>query len=137
MIAQWPGTIPAGRASDRPWAHWDVLPTLAELAAATPPAGIDGVSMTRALRGEEPARHPNFYWEFHERGFQQAVRMDRWKAVRLTAGGPLELYDLVSDPHEARDVATSHPDVVASIEAYLRTARTESARWPVASAPQP
>jgi arylsulfatase A len=137
MIAQWPGAIPAGRVSDRPWAHWDVLPTLAELAGATPPAGIDGVSMTRALRGGEPARHPNFYWEFHERGFQQAVRMDRWKAVRLTAGGPLELYDLVSDPHEARDVATSHPDVVGTIEAYLRTARTESARWPVASAPQP
>src|SRR5262245_30609669 len=45
MIAKWPGTIPAGRVSDQAWAHWDVLPTLAELAGATPPAAIDGVSM--------------------------------------------------------------------------------------------
>jgi arylsulfatase A len=137
MIARWPGTIPAGRVSDQAWAHWDVLPTLAELAGATPPAAIDGISMTQALRGEQPTSHPTFYWEFHERGFQQAVRMGNWKAVRLASGKPLELYDLVTDPHEARDVATSHPDVVASIEGYLRTARTESARWPVASAPQP
>jgi arylsulfatase A len=137
MIAQWPGTIPAGRVSDQAWAHWDVLPTLAELAGATPPTAIDGVSMTRALRGEQPASHPTFYWEFHERGFQQAVRMGNWKAVRLASGKPLELYDLVTDPHEARDVATSHPDVVASIEKYLTTARTESARWPVARAQQP
>ena len=63
--------------------------------------------------------------------------MGNWKAVRLATGKPLELYDLVTDPHEARNVATSHPDVIASIEGYLRTARTESARWPGASAPQP
>ena len=135
MIAKWPGTIPAGRVSDQAWAHWDVLPTLAELAGATPPAAIDGISMTRALRGEPPTSHPTFYWEFHERGFQQAVRMGNWKAVRLASGKPLELYDLVTDPHEARDVATSHPDVVASIERYLRTARTESAQWPAAAPP--
>ena len=34
MIARWPGTIPAGRVSDQAWAHWDMLPTLAELAGA-------------------------------------------------------------------------------------------------------
>ena len=63
--------------------------------------------------------------------------MGNWKAVRLAAGKPLELYDLVTDPYEAKDVATSHPDVVASIDGFLKTARTESARWPVASAQQP
>jgi arylsulfatase A-like enzyme len=24
MVAQWPGTIPAGRTSDHVWAHWDI-----------------------------------------------------------------------------------------------------------------
>jgi arylsulfatase A-like enzyme len=75
--------------------------------------------------------HPIFYWEFHERGFQQAVRMGSWKAVRLSAGAPLELYDLEKDPGEERNVAVAHPDVVGRIDAYLRTARTESERWPV------
>jgi len=130
MIAWWPGTIPAGRVSDHVWAHWDVLPTLAEIAGAKPPAGVDGMSMARALRGQTQPTHSFLYWEFHERGFQQAVRMGRWKAVRLKPESPLELYDLHADPHEQRDVAALHRDMVAKIEAYLRTARTPSDRWP-------
>jgi arylsulfatase A-like enzyme len=131
MIARWSGTIPADRVSDHVWAHWDVLPTLAEIAGARIPSGVDGMSMARALRGEPQATHSFFYWEFHERGFQQAVRMDRWKAVRLKTGTPLELYDLEADPGEERAVADRNPDVVARIEAYLETARTPSDRWPV------
>jgi arylsulfatase A len=131
MIARWPGVVPAGRSSDHPWAHWDVLPTLAEIAGGRAPGGLDGVSTVRALRGEPQPTHDFFYWEFHERGFQQAVRMGRWKAVRLKPGEALEVYDLDADPHEARNLAAANPDVVAKIEAYLRTARTESERWPV------
>jgi arylsulfatase A-like enzyme len=130
MIGRWTGVIPAGRVSNHAWAHWDVLPTLAEIAGARAPGGLDGMSMARALRGEPQPAHSFFYWEFHERGFQQAVRMGRWKAVRLKAGEPLELYDLEADPHEERNVATTNPDVVAKIETYLRTARTDSERWP-------
>jgi arylsulfatase A len=129
-IARWVGTIPAGRVSNQVWAHWDVLPTLAEVARARVPAGLDGISMSRALRGERQPSHPFLYWEFHERGFQQAVRMGRWKAVRLKTGAALELYDLEADPGEQREIAAAHPDVVSRIEKYLKTARTESARWP-------
>jgi arylsulfatase A-like enzyme len=131
MIASWPGTIPEGRVSAHPWAHWDMFPTVAELAAAKTPAGLDGVSMVRALRGQTQRPHEFLYWEFHERGFQQAVRMGRWKAVRLSKDAPLEIYDLQSDPAEASNVAGANPAVVKTIEAYLRTARTDSARWPV------
>jgi arylsulfatase A-like enzyme len=130
MIARWTGNVPAGRVSELPWAHWDLLPTFAELAGAKAPDGIDGVSVVRALRGQSQPTHQFFYWEFHERGFQQAVRMGKWKAVRLTLGAPLELYDLDADGHETRNVAASNPDVVVKIETYLKTARTESARWP-------
>jgi arylsulfatase A-like enzyme len=131
MMARWTGTIPAGRVSYQEWAHWDVLPTLAEVAGAKAPAGIDGVSMARALRGEQQPGHDFMYWEFHERGFQQAVRMGSWKAVRLKKDAPLELYELPNDPHEQVNVAAEKPDVVAKIEQYLKAARTESERWPV------
>jgi arylsulfatase A-like enzyme len=131
MVARWTGTIPSGRVSYHEWAHWDMLPTLAEIAGAKAPAGIDGMSMARALRGEQQPRHEFMYWEFHERGFQQAVRMDHWKAVRLKKDAPLELYDLPNDPNEQHDVASDNPEVVAKIEKYLATARTESTRWPV------
>ena len=131
MIARWTGTIPAGRVSDHVWAHWDMLPTLVDVAGGKSPAGIDGMSMARALRGAPQPSSEFLYWEFHERGFQQAVRMGRWKAVRLKNGAPLELYDLESDPHEDRDVAAANAEVVAKVEAYLKTARTDSQRWPV------
>jgi arylsulfatase A len=133
MIARWTGTIPAGRVSDHVWAHWDMLPTLTQLAGvqSATPKGLDGLSMARALRGEPQATHDFMYWEFHERGFQQAVRMGNWKAVRLKKDAPLELYDLATDPAEQHDVAAANPRVVARIATHLASARTESARWPV------
>jgi arylsulfatase A-like enzyme len=92
---------------------------------------LDGVSIAPTLKGGSQPLPEFLYWEFHERGFQQAVRMGRWKAVRLAKDAPIELYDLESDPAEERNVASSQPDVVARIEEYLKTARTESPHWPL------
>ena len=64
------------------WAFWDFLPTAAELAGAAAPAGIDGISVVPALDRQAAANHRTLYWEFHERGFHQAVRRDNWKLVR-------------------------------------------------------
>lgn len=134
-LVRWPGKIAAGAVSDQVWAFWDVLPTLAELAGQTPPEGLDGVSVLSALRGLGPVAHPPLYWEFHEGGFTQAVRIDDWKGVRSGLVGPLELYDLKTDPSESKNVAADHPDVIARLEAYLKTARTDSPDFPVRPAP--
>jgi len=131
MIASWPGTIPAGRVSDTTWAHWDLFPTLAGIAGAKTPSGLDGRSMAPTLRGQPQPEHAPFYWEFHERGFQQAARMGKWKAVRTGKDAALELYDLDKDPGEATNIASAHPDVVQRLEAYLKSARTESSLWPI------
>ncbi len=136
MIARWPGRIPAGTISDQVWAFWDFLPTAAELAGAVPPAGIDGISVLPTLLGQRPARaHEFLYWEFHERGSKQAVRMGDWKAIRLQPGAPLALYNLRSDLGETNDVAAGQPEVVRRIEDYLETARTESKEWPLRAPP--
>jgi len=135
MIVRWPGRIAAARVSDRVWALWDFLPTAAELAGAAAPAGIDGLSMVPALLGRPQRNHEYLYWEFFEQGFQQAVRADRWKAVRTAPGRPLELFDLAADPGETVEVAARHPDVAARMEELLRTARTESPDWPTRGSP--
>ena len=132
MIARWPGHIAAGRASDQVWTFWDFLPTAAELSGAMAPAGLDGISVLPTLLGKsEQKQHDFLYWEFHERGFQQAVRMGDWKAVRSAWGEPLELYDLRTDLAEKHNVAGQHAELVVRIEEYLKTARTASARWPI------
>jgi len=135
-IVRWPGKIKAGVVSDFPWAFWDFLPTAAEIAGAKPPPNIDGISILPTLLGQKQTKqHEFFYWEFHERGSKQAVRMGDWKAVRLLPGQPLELYNLKTDLGEKENVASKNPEVVAKIEAYLKTARTESAQWTLKAAP--
>jgi len=131
MIASWPGVLPAGATSEYAGAHWDWFPTFTELAGVQAPNGLDGMSLVRALHGQKQPAHEFMYWEFHERGFQQAVRMGNWKAVRLAKDKALELYDLAADQKETTDVAAKHPDIVAKIEKYLATARTESPNWPI------
>jgi arylsulfatase A-like enzyme len=128
-VARWPGQIKPGTVSDHVWAFWDFLPTCAELAGVALPKSLDGVSIVPALTGRQQSRHDYLYWEFHERGFHQAVRMDDWKAVRFGLGKPLELYDLKTDIGEQQNIAAAHPEVVKRIEHILVQARTESEYW--------
>jgi arylsulfatase A-like enzyme len=139
LIVRWPGKIKPGTKCDRVSAFWDFLPTAAEIAQTNVTQQLDGLSLLPALLGKPQTNHHDFlYWEFHERGFQQAVRMGDWKAVRLQVGAPLELYNLSTDLGEKQNVAAQNPEVVAKIEDYLRTARTESADWPIKPAkPKP
>lgn len=142
LLARWPGVVEAGRTSDHVSAFWDLLPTVAELAGAETPSGLDGLSFAPTLRGEasqEP--HDHLYWEFHEQGGKQAVRRGRWKGIRLdaieTPGAALELYDLESDPGERHDVAAEHPAIAAELAALMAGSHTASELFPGLDPPRP
>lgn len=134
-LARWPGKIKAGSETDHISGFWDFLPTCADLAGFKTPKDIDGISMLPALLGkpEKQKKHKFLYWEFHEQGKKQAVRMGDWKGVRLNANkkpdGPIELYNLKPDIGEKNDIADKHPDIVAKIEGYMKTARVPSKDW--------
>jgi len=148
LISRWPGKIKAGIVSHHVSAFWDFLPTFAELAGVDYQGPTDGVSILPTLLGR-PGRqkqHEFLYWEFHEKGSKQAVRMGDWKAVRPWHGhlgredfhgleahatSELELYNLKEDIGEKNNLAGRYPDVVAKIENYLKTARTESQFWSI------
>ncbi len=138
LIVRWPGRIKAGTTNDQAWAFWDFLLTAAELASAKVPPALDGISLLPTLLGQpQTNRHDFLYWEFHERGFQQAMRMGEWKAVRPQAGAPLELYNFSTDLGEKQNVAGQNSEVVARIEEYLKGARSESELWPIKPPPAP
>lgn len=108
-----------------------MFPTLADIANVKVSTSVDGVSVLPTLLGKPQDLDDRFqYWEQTSKGFDQAVRWNNWKAVRIGKGNPLELYDLSKDPSETTDVAKANPAVVNRIEEYLKTARVESEDWP-------
>ena len=135
LVVKWPGKIKPAAESDHISAFWDFLPTCAELAGVSAPENIDGISMVPTLLGRDDRqkRHKFLYWEFFhwKKGFYLAVRMSDFKVVRLSPTGPLELYNLKTDIAEKNNIAAEHPEIIAEIEAYLKTARTDSPHWPI------
>jgi arylsulfatase A-like enzyme len=131
MIVRWPGRVKSGAESGQVWSHSDLLPTATEIGGANALKNIDGISMLPAILGKKQKDHAFLYWEFHEGGFKQAVRMGDWKAVRRAPGAPLELYDLKTDIAEQKDLMDKHPEIVKRVEDYLKNARTESPQWPI------
>ena len=133
LIVRWPVQIRPGQVSDLPCAAWDILPTLAEAARAEIPKNINGISLLPTLLGKpQKETHDHLYWELHDHGFKQALRLGDWKAVRNGAEGSFELYDLKGDPGEKTDVAAKNPEVLSKITGLLKTARTDDPNWPVA-----
>jgi arylsulfatase A-like enzyme len=134
-IAWWPGKIQANTESDQPFAFWDFMPTAAELAGIEPPEDIDGISMLPTLLGKDQKGHEYLYWEFRSRGGKQAVRMGKWKGVRLNLeenpDAPIEIYNLEEDIGEKNNVASQYPEVVKKIRRIMEEARTESERFPL------
>ena len=134
-MANWKGRIKPGQVSDQPWAFWDFLPTAMEVAGITTPAGIDGISILPTLTGGIQKQHEYFYWEFHEGGFQQAIRQGDWKLVRQNPSQTVQLFDLKSDPKELKDLAADQPEVVKRLEPLFRSARVDHPQFPTKSAP--
>jgi arylsulfatase A-like enzyme len=130
-IAWWPGTVRPGVSGHVAY-FGDWFATAAELAGATAPEGLDSISFAPTLRGGGDQRaHEFLYWEFHERGFSQAaLYQGRWKGIReRSLSAPVALYDLREDIGERTDVAARHPEIAARIDAYLKTARSDSPDW--------
>ena len=138
LIASWPGKIRANSTSDHISAFWDVMPTLADLAGAGKHENTDGLSFVPTLLGQEGQKqHAYLYWEFHEQGRKQALRLGEWKGVRVglakDAAAPLELYNLKADPGEQHNVAARHPEVVQQMHRILEQNHTEDPNWPFLS----
>lgn len=124
-----------GGTSDHIGAFWDLMPTFAELTGKPIGMTTDGISLLPTLlnRGAQK-QHAYLYWEFHEQGGKQAVRMGPWKGIRLEAARypdrVISLYHLGNDPGEQRDVAAEYPDIVARIKRIMQEAHVETDHFP-------
>lgn len=132
LLAHWPGRLQPGVCSDRIAAHIDLMPTILEVCGAALPAGLklDGRSLL-PLWKREPGNWPDrtLFFQMHRgdvpvRYHNFAARTQRWKLVHATGFGTdsfkgelkFELFDMLADPYETRDVAAEHPEIVTDLK---------------------
>lgn len=119
LIAQ-PGRI-APRVSDALLSGYDVFPTLLDYLriADVPARPRPGRSFRALLEGK--AHTDDAVVVYDEYGPVRMVRTREWKYVHRYPDGPHELYDLVRDPGERRNLAgdAAHRATVAMLRARL------------------
>lgn len=135
FIAWQKGAIKPGSIYTKPAALWDLYPTFLQLAGQPLSKAIDGISLLPALQGKPQPQHPYLYWELHESGGKQAVRMGNWKGIRLEVSkdknAPLALYNLATDPREKNNVALQFPGVAAQLLKLMQEAYVPTPDWPL------
>jgi arylsulfatase len=113
--------------SDEPATVKDVVPTLLELASVRHPAPahegravapLEGRSLAPFLRGEADSVHPGGLTMGFELFGRRALVEGRHKIVWLYepyGPGRWELFDVVADPTESRDLAAAQPGKLAEL----------------------
>jgi len=118
LIIAGPG-IPQGRTCHALVYLLDLFPTLCELAGVPVPASVEGKSLAGVLTGKTNGVRRTLYTAFQ---MQRAVRNDRWKLIRYTHINKNQLFDLVRDPYELRNLANDpqYRPIVARLLEELR-----------------
>ena len=147
FIARWPGRIPTGRTSDELICHVDFMASVAAILGEKLPdcAAEDSYNLLGVLEGkklDKPIRQAVIH---HSGSGLFCVRQGRWKLILgLGAGGfsggprkPLkgepdgQLYDLVDDPGEAKNVYDQHPEIVKKLTGLLEQYKDSGRSAPV------
>jgi choline-sulfatase len=106
MLIAYPGTVPQGVVGpDHLLSHYDIMPTLLDYLGLEHPAApsLPGRSFAPLLRGELLSEREHIV-VFDEYGPVRMIRTRDWKYVHRYPYGPNELYDLVNDPGEERNL---------------------------------
>ena len=125
-IANWRGHLPPGY-MDHPVQVVDWMPTLTELAGATPTQDPqwDGANIWSLIDGSgTPDPDKRMYWNFRG-GKNLGLRQGNWKLTDREVEGEREreLFNIAEDPYETREVAGDYPDKVAELNELITAER--------------
>ncbi len=116
LIVSQPSQLPEGTVVDAVVRHLDVAPTILDLAGLAGRMPCEGVSLRDCIGGRaHPAGESILACEATWQ-LKLALRRPDWKLIRSLqpdeyGNPPIELYDLLSDPREERNVAGERPEV--------------------------
>ena len=158
ILFRWPGSIPPGNRGDQLCSSVDILPTVLAAAGVSIPANLPGYNLLPILKSGEPTPRKVVFGETFAHDIADIDRpeasllyrwviADQWKLL-LTYDGKVgryahhhprtekrpQLFDLLADPHETRNLARDHPAIVARFadrlqEWWLVTQRRVVTTW--------
>ena len=118
-IIEWPAVIQP-RVTAYPACVMDLFPTVADilgLPESVMVKPVDGLSLKPLFACELAGRGHPIGFRFHA---MRALVDDRYKLLTANlAGGNFQLYDLVADPKETRDLSAEQPEVAARMRKQL------------------
>lgn len=114
----WKDHLEGGRRIDFPAVTSDYMPTILEILGIEYPddRAIDGMSILSALKGEDKERtkpigficSPHVSWV-----------TNRYKLIRNKKDDDFELYDLLNDPSEKKNIIESEPEITSRLKEEL------------------
>ncbi len=124
LILKYPGKVPAGKRYSDYTQIKDIMPTILDLLEVDTGIRFDGSSLVPLMRGEERAKEPEFYITECTWMRKHGWRTPEWKLIKALEPDfhfkpETELYNLIKDPGETRNVADEEPEVVAMLEARM------------------
>lgn len=146
VMVRWPGRVSPGRDDTSLVSSIDVVPTVLRSAGIDPPAHLPGINLLdrEALSQRDRLFGATFAHTAADVDdpvanlkYRTVVRIDGWKLilpytpnrdVTLTIRGTIadwmqfdpELYQVLDDPHETKDLAAERPDLVTELHASLQ-----------------
>ncbi len=143
FIVRWPGKVKPGSTSEQTICFTDVMATLADVTQTKLPAndGPDSFSFLKVLLGTQPSEMPvreslvigksirSGPWKYIEGRESNSFMRDRgtFPAEDEPAG---QLYHLVDDPYEKKNLATERSEIVLKLKTKLTRIRNSSQTRP-------
>jgi arylsulfatase A-like enzyme len=126
-LLEWPAVIESPRVVETPCSTSDYFPTVLEILGGKPtehPHELDGISLLPLIKNGTKVRSKPI-------AFQSAKQLslvgNRYKLYSGDEANSFLLYDLIEDPGETTDLASSKPEIVSEMKRQLEQWR-ESCR---------
>ncbi len=115
----WPARIKTPRVVETPCCTSDYFPTVMDvlgLRMRGQPEPIDGVSLLPIVEGKVTSRPAPIAFEARK---QLSLTDNRYKLISQDAGKTYQLFDLISDPGETKDLSSDNPEIIKRMSSAL------------------
>ena len=131
---RWPGKVPAGKTSAEVVHMTDVFPTLLAAAGAKPEKEwkVTGADVLDVWKGKAKSPARTLFWEWRVEGYNQLAAMRGDKKLVVSGGSVAEMFDVVRDPAERKNVIAENRELAEKMRkeltAWIAT-ETEESKW--------